>query len=177
MNLPFNCPYIEQDAFTSMRDLSRATEIFRTQPKSPEALDKLNAYRHFRLNCIQTSLSLIIKARPPERVLVSARLKRLRSILRKLIRGQLGSINEMDDIIGFRVICQSYDEANDMSSRVRDVLDAKMKNYLEIEHRQDIGYRAQHGIVRFKQPWRIAGRLRGTAGADAPSASRLPAPR
>ena len=147
------CPYIEQDAFSSMGDLSRATKVFRTQPKSPEALEKINAYRYFRLNCIQTSLSLLSKASPPERVLISARLKRIRSILRKIRRGQQGSINEMDDIIGFRIICRSYAEANAMSSRIRDVLDARIKNYLETDHKKDIGYRAQHGIVRFRQPF------------------------
>ena len=136
-----------------MGDLSRATKVFRTQPDNLEALDKLNAYRRFRLNCIRTSLSLLNKASLPERVLVSARLKRLRSIQRKIIRGQRGSINEMDDIIGFRVICQSYNEAIEMSSRVRETLNAKMKNYLEAEHKNNIGYRAQHGIVRFKQPF------------------------
>ncbi len=139
--------------FASMGDIARATETFRKQPKNPKALDVLNAYRNFRLNCIRTSLSLLRKASPPDKVLISARLKRLTSILRKLRRGQKGAVNEMDDIIGFRIICQSYGDAVAMSSRIANNLNASVKNYLENDHGAGIGYRAQHGIVKFKQPF------------------------
>ncbi len=141
-------------AFVSMGDIARATEVFRNQPGDPKALDVLNAYRNFRLNCIRTSLSLLKEAGLPDNALVSARLKRLRSILRKLKRGQRGAVNEMDDIIGFRIICQSCDDAVAMSSRIASNLNATVKNYLENDHGAGIGYRAQHVIVRFKQPFR-----------------------
>lgn len=136
-----------------MGDLSRATELFRDQPNNPEALEKINAYRHFRLNCLQTSLKFIERAKPPKRVLISARLKRIRSIRRKIIRGQKGSITEMDDIVGFRVICESFSEAKSMGSRIEDIPEARIKNYLHT-HQANIGYRAQHGIIKFNQPFR-----------------------
>ncbi|MCY4218431.1 MAG: RelA/SpoT domain-containing protein [Gammaproteobacteria bacterium] len=138
-----------------MGDLNRATELFRKQPNDPEALEKLNAYRHFRLNCLRTSLQFIQQAEPPKRVLISARLKRIRSIRRKLIRGQRGSINEMDDIIGFRVICESLTEALELGSRIKDICEARIKNYLEHHHSKDIGYRALHGIIKFDQPFGV----------------------
>jgi len=137
-----------------MGDLSRATELFRNQPNNPEALEKINAYRHFRLNCLQTSLKFIEKAKPPKRVLISARLKRIKSMRRKIMRGQKGSINEMDDIVGFRVICESYSEAKSMGYRMEDIPESRMKNYLDTKHQANIGYRAQHGIIRFNQPFR-----------------------
>ncbi|MCY4147805.1 MAG: RelA/SpoT domain-containing protein [Gammaproteobacteria bacterium] len=136
-----------------MGDLKRATKLLRKQPNDPEALEKLNAYRRFRLNCLRTSLQFIQQASPPKRVLISARLKRIRSIRRKLIRGQRGSINEMDDIIGFRVICESFSEARELGKRIRDICEVRIKNYLDSRHTKNIGYRAIHGIIRFNQPF------------------------
>ena len=154
-----DCLYIEDsetlrgsNKFSSMGDVKRATEKFRSNPLDPNARDVINAYRKFRLNCIQTCLSLIGKSCPPANGLISARLKRMKSIQRKIARGQKGAVNQMDDIIGFRVICQSYNDAMAMSSRIRNSLNAKMKNYLTNEHFAGTGYRAQHGIVRFNQP-------------------------
>ena len=114
----------------------------------------LNAYRSFRLNCVQTSLSLLRKSIPPGRVLISARLKRLRSILRKIRCGYSGSISEMDDIIGFRVICESYGAVVSFCERIQQQLpDATIKDYLQKEHPSGIGYRAIHVIVKFEQPF------------------------
>ncbi|MDE0711385.1 MAG: RelA/SpoT domain-containing protein [Rhodospirillales bacterium] len=137
-----------------MGDLRRATKEFEKNPKDPQAVETLNAYRKFRLNCIRTSLSLLRESLPPKNALISARLKRLRSISRKLQRGQRGAINEMDDVIGFRVICETYTDVVGLAARIKGRLDAQEKNYLAADHYSGIGYRAVHEIVRFHQPFR-----------------------
>ena len=143
----------ESFGFETMGDVLRASKSFYADRQNPEARDTLNSYRKFRLNCIQTSLSLLKKSRLPDRTLVSARLKRLKSIYRKMRRNpQSVAINEMDDIIGFRVVCESLGAAVDLGKRVEENLEARLKNYLETKHGLGLGYRAIHGIVRFKQP-------------------------
>ena len=137
-----------------MGDVRRATRAFAADARDLSATETLTAYRAFRLFCLRTSLTLLKTADPPPRVLVSARLKRLRSILRKIKRGQSGSVAEMDDIIGFRVICESYAEALRFADRIGTTLGARIKNYLEEEHGAGLGYRAVHAIVRFAQPFR-----------------------
>ena len=151
-----DCPYSvpEEPKFKSRGDIDRATEKYRKDPNDPVAHDVLNAYRNFRLNCIQTSLSLLTKSAPPEKVLISARLKRLRSILRKICYGYSGSISKMDDIIGFRIVCESYSAAVSFGERIQQKLPgARVKNYLQEKHPSGIGYRAIHGIVKFEQPF------------------------
>lgn len=140
-----------------MGDVRRASKDFCEDRQNPQARDTLNAYRKFRLNCVQTSLSLLKQSELPEAVLVSARLKRLKSIYRKMRRNPEGTtvaINEMDDIIGFRIVCRSLRDAVGLGQRVEENLEARMKNYLETEHGAGLGYRAIHGIVRFEQPLR-----------------------
>ncbi len=142
-------------AFKSMGDVRRASKEFCENPQNFEARNKLNSYRKFRLNCIQTSLSLLKESELPNRVVVSARLKRLKSIYRKMMRNPKQTtvvINEMDDVVGFRIVCESLMDAVGLGKRVQEVLKARMKNYLETEHRAGLGYRAIHGIVRFRQP-------------------------
>ncbi len=144
--------------FKSMGDIARATASFAEDPKNPKALNVLNAYRRFRLDCLSTSQSLLVQAGLPQNVLISARLKRLRSIRRKLLRSKpskkLGTVSQMDDIIGFRVICQSCVEAEVLGERLHDELGARIKNYSDRAHPAKLGYRAIHAIVRFDQPFR-----------------------
>ena len=140
--------------FHSMGDVRRATNSFKQNPKDPAALDVINAYRHFRLHCLRTSLSILGRANSNRHGLVSARLKRIKSIQRKLTRGQKGAINEMDDIIGVRVICRSFCDAKALVVKLKQgVPEAIIKDYLSNEHPAGTGYRAQHVIIRFKQPF------------------------
>ena len=148
-----DCPFEGDLAFTSMGDIRRATTRFREDPDNLKTRDVLNSYRKFRLNCIRTSLRLLKNSRLPDKVLVSARLKRLTSIQRKLRRSQVPApLNEMDDIIGFRVICESLEEAVELGERIKNRLAANIKDYINREHVLGLGYRAIHGIARFKQP-------------------------
>ena len=140
--------------FESMADVKRATDQFRQNPKDPKALDVINAYRHFRLHCLRTSLSILGKVNSNSHGLVSARLKRIKSIQRKLTRGQKGAINEMDDILGVRVICRSFYDAKALARKLKQrIPDSVIKDYLSDEHPAGTGYRAQHVIIRFKQPF------------------------
>ena len=156
-----NCPFDEKLllaasgklAFASMGDVRRATSDFNENSRNLFARETLNAYRNFRLFCIGTSLDLLRKSELPANALISARLKRLRSISRKIKRGHSGSISEMDDIIGFRVICESLKDAIALGQRIEKRLGAKVKNYLTEQHSAELGYRAMHGIVRFDQPF------------------------
>lgn len=149
-----DCPLGEDLTFASMGDIRRATAKFRDDPYDPVTQDILNSYRRFRLNCIQTSLLLLRNSDLPDKVLVSARLKRLKSIYRKLRRSEVTApLNEMDDIIGFRVICESLEDAVELGGRIGNRLNATMKDYTKEEHPAGLGYRAIHGITRFEQPF------------------------
>ena len=139
--------------FRSMGDVRRATESFKKNPKDPVALEVINAYRHFRLHCLNTSLSIFGNANKNRTGLVSARLKRIKSIRRKLIRGQKGAVNEMNDVLGIRVICQSFCDANELVSNIQQVPGSVTKDYLTNPHPANTGYRAQHVILRFDQPF------------------------
>ena len=143
----------EKLPFTSMADVRRASKTFCDNFQHPQARTVLNSYRKFRLNCLETSLGLLKTATLPSKALVSARLKRLTSIHRKLMRRATLPVNEMDDIIGFRVICESLREVIGFADRVVAHLDAKSKNYLIQEHYAELGYRAIHIIVKFEQPF------------------------
>ncbi len=60
----------------------------------------------------------------------------------------------MDDIIGFRIVCESYGAAVSFGERIQQKLPgARVKDYLQEEHPSGIGYRAIHGIVKFDQPF------------------------
>ena len=148
------CPKSENLRFESMGDIRRASKAFCEDSGNVEARLILDSYRRYRLVCIRTSLSLLRRAGLPDRVLVSARLKRLGSTHRKMRRhpDQSMPVNEMDDIIGFRVVCESLDEAVALGHQVASNVPAKTKNYIESSHGAGVGYRAIHGIARFQQP-------------------------
>ena len=149
-----DCPLEGNLAFASMGDIRRATEYFREDPEDPRARDVLNSYRTFRLNCIRTSLGMLRRCQLPDRVLVSARLKRLSSIYRKLKRSSVqAALNKMDDIIGFRIISESLEGAVSLGARIKKNLNANIKDYMTTEHPAKLGYRAIHGIARFDQPF------------------------
>ena len=149
-----DCPSPDGLRFGSMGDIGRASREFSRDFGNIEARDVLDSYRQFRLNCIRTSLSLLKKVVLPERVLISARLKRLESVYRKMRRNpdRPPRLNGMDDVIGFRVVCESFDDAIALGKQIENEVSARTKNYIEETHELGIGYRAIHGIARFRQP-------------------------
>lgn len=148
------CPAPPNLRFGSMGDVRRASNAFREDFRNLEARLILNSYREYRLTCIRTSLSLLRRANLPNRVLVSARLKRLESTHRKMMRhpDRSMAVHEMDDIIGFRIVCESFDDAVALGQRIASNVPAKTKDYIENDHGAGVGYRAIHGIARFRQP-------------------------
>ena len=119
-----------------------------------EAERVIKLYRKFRVNCLNTSLSILESAKLPKRCAISARLKRMQSIYRKLMRSKNPKgLGNMDDIIGFRVICETYEAALELSKRICSLPEhIKLKSYLDGEHYLKTGYRASHHIMRFEQP-------------------------
>ena len=140
--------------FESMGDIRRASKALREDFRNVKARLILDSYRQYRLACIRTSLFLLGKANLPDRILVSARLKRLESTYRKMMRCPNRSmpVHEMDDIIGFRIVCESFDDAVALGQRIESDVPATTKDYIERVHKVGIGYRAIHGIVKFRQP-------------------------
>lgn len=148
------CPSPNELRFGSMGDIGRASREFSRDFGNIEAREVLDSYRQYRLNCIRTSLSLLTKVALPERVLISARLKRLESVYRKMIRNpdRPAPLNGMDDVIGFRVVCESFDDAIALGEQIENEVPARTKNYIKETHELGIGYRAIHGIAKFRQP-------------------------
>ena len=148
------CPAPPNLRFENMSDIRRASKVFYEDSRDIEARSILDSYREYRLACIRTSLSLLRRADLPDRVLVSARLKRLDSTHRKMMRypDQSMLVDKMDDIIGFRIVCESFDEAIALGQRIASNVPAKTKDYIENVHGAGVGYRAIHGIARFRQP-------------------------
>ena len=146
------CPIPRNIGFTSASVVGQAGESFAKNNRDSQAKNIINSYRYFRLACLQTSLGRLRQAKLPKNVLISARLKRLRSISRKLQRSPRGALNRMDDIIGFRVICGSLREMRELVANLEHKLNAKIRNYIDNTHKNEIGYRAIHVIDKFKQP-------------------------
>ncbi len=148
------CSSLDELRFGSMGDIRRASREFSKDFDNVEAREVLDSYRRYRLNCIRTSLSLLGRADLPKRILISARLKRLESAYRKMRRSRdkPPPLNGMDDVIGFRVVCESFDAAVALGERIENEVPARTKNYIEETHEAGIGYRAIHGIARFGQP-------------------------
>ena len=154
-DIPANgCRILDSLEFNSRGEIDRAGQRYFEDRNDQKAARIIKSYREFRINCLQTSLSILQSADLPERCIVSARLKRMQSIYRKLIRSkQSHSLGNMDDIIGFRVICETYQAACELINRIRTLPEhLKSKSYLEEEHYQKTGYRASHHIMRFEQP-------------------------
>ena len=61
-------------------------------------------------------------------------------------------LNGMDDAIGFRVVCESLDDAVALGGRIEREVPARTKNYIETVHGAGTGYRAIYAIARFGQP-------------------------
>ena len=148
------CQLLESLGFSSRGEIDRAGEKFLDDRNNQEATRIIKSYREFRINCLQTSLSILQNAGLPHHCMVSARLKRMQSIYRKLMRSQqYQGLGNMDDIIGFRVICETYQSACKLIDRISDLPEhLKSKSYLEKNHYLKTGYRASHHIMKFEQP-------------------------
>ncbi len=62
--------------------------------------------------------------------------------------------HEMQDIIGFRLVCESLEHAAALGRELRDkVPNTRIKDYIQTKHPHSLGYRAIHAVTRFRQPF------------------------
>lgn len=155
------CRFPPDPMFASISEIERASKRYRADRYDPEAINVLQSYREFRICCIETSLGILEKFNLPERILVSARLKRMESIYRKLQRSKESThVSNIDDVIGFRVIFRSLDDLLFVVAAVKKHKGITMKDYLVDEHPNGHGYRGVHVIFRFEQPFNEKKRFR-----------------
>ena len=148
------CRLPSDPMFTSMGEIARASGKYKLDRYDIEAKDILQSYREFRVCCIETSLGILKQINLPKHVLVSARLKRMESIYRKLQRSRESTnLGNIDDVIGFRVIFQSLDDIQLVVAAIKQREDITTKDYLAEEHPNGHGYRGVHAIFRFSQPF------------------------
>ena len=158
-----DCAVLLEPRFGSIGDIRRASQSFREDRENLEAIEVLNSYRNFRLCCVQTSLRLLNRLELPEHVIISARLKRMKSIYRKLVKSEMikkgssADASNIDDVIGFRVIFRSLHELQSTVQKIQETnhgdVKVRIKNYLDEEHPIGHGYRGVHVIIHFEQPF------------------------
>jgi len=148
VTLPAEC----QNALKSKENIDRIGDLLVKSPISNEALESARCYRIFRVMALENCVRKVRDANLPNNSLLSARLKRLVSIRRKLersaLRGNPTRLSRMDDVIGIRVVCDHFSEAIDFSSRLEKT-SHRIKNY--VEDPKATGYRAIHHILRIEQ--------------------------
>lgn len=142
----------ETQDLTSLSKIDRIGEAFCQAPQDLQRISAIQKYRSFRSRCIGTTLNVLDDCKVPSHALVSVRLKRLDSILRKILRKNSNfTLGRMDDVIGVRVICQDLSEVSELSERVQNSPYLyRLKNYISTP--AETGYRGIHAIMRFAQP-------------------------
>lgn len=137
--------------FSSLRDVTRVGARFTENAQDPEATEKVQQYRTFRMHCLTTTLSIVDAATLPRHALVSVRLKRLDSIVRKMRRTKFDfKLGDLYDIVGVRVILPTLQDTLAMSGRVEELAQRHRTNDY-ITKPQPTGYRSVHHIMRFRQ--------------------------
>ena len=117
------------------------------------AIEDVQRYRAFRIECLNTSLNILNSARLPSHVSIGIRLKRLDSIHRKLSRQNHNfKLSSLDDVIGIRVICPSINEVISTCNSIKQLAEHdKIRDFTQKEHYLSTGYRAVHHIIKFQQ--------------------------
>lgn len=125
---------------------------FAREAQNIQRVSDVQNYRTFRMRCLSTTLSILDACKVPERSAVSARLKRLDSIRRKIERTTANfKLGRLDDVIGVRVICENLVDVEELSSRIQDSPEFfRLKGYLD--EPAPTGYRGIHHIMKFDQP-------------------------
>ena len=136
----------------SKRQIDKCGDDFIENSNNPTNVSAVQEYRTFRLNCLTTSLRILTNAGLPPHVLVSARLKRLDSIYRKLTRENTNfKLGQLEDIIGLRVICRSMHEAQELDARLAKLPESYRVFDYTTPGTKTTGYRGIHRIMAFQQ--------------------------
>ena len=140
-------------SFSSIGEIDRIGQQFCKKPFAKSLVELVQKYRRYRMRCMHTGLDLLVQAGLPRHALISARLKRLDTIQRKISRKNSDfRLGRLDDIVGIRVVCESIESASCLSSRIKQMDEFyREKNYVESSHPAGTGYRAIHHIIRFEQ--------------------------
>ncbi len=143
---------ITASCLSSRSAINQAGDAFKEASDDSRAVGLVQQYREFRLNCLTTSINILNRAGLPPAAFVSARLKRLGSIYRKLTRPNNNfKLGELDDIIGLRVICRSFTEAQELSRRIAQLSENHNTKDYTTQGVKASGYRSVHHIMRFSQ--------------------------
>ena len=138
--------------FSSQGAVNRIGDEFKKSPDDFRTVHKVQKYREFRLRCLTTSIKILNDAKLPKFAFVSARLKRLDSIYRKLTRLDSNfKLGQLDDIIGLRVICRSFTEAQELSKRIGKLPQKFSTRDYTAPGEKQTGYRCTHHTMRFSQ--------------------------
>ncbi|MYB35700.1 MAG: RelA/SpoT domain-containing protein [Gammaproteobacteria bacterium] len=142
----------QEASFSSLNEIDRVGMAFAKEAQNIQRVSDVQNYRTFRMRCLSTTLSILDACKVPERSAVSARLKRLDSIRRKIGRATGNfKLGRLDDVIGVRVICENLGDVGELSSRIQDSPEFfRLKDYLD--EPAPTGYRGIHHIMKFDQP-------------------------
>ena len=110
-------------------------------------LRQLQCYRLFRLFALEDHISSVVAFPNAKNALVSARLKRIPSIVRKLQRSPKMQLARLADMIGIRIVCSSLSEARNFL-RYISKLDTFHRSLDYVAEPQKTGYRAFHVVLR-----------------------------
>lgn len=140
----------EDGSLISRKAVDRAGTEFAKDPGNMSIVRRVQQYRRARMLALDGILDILDSMAIPPAVLVSGRLKRLDTVLRKLRRrNSRFRLSNLDDIVGFRVVCPSLKCAFDLSEGIGKLaVHHKEKNYIRNPHTSQTGYRAIHHIVR-----------------------------
>ena len=117
------------------------------EPLSYSLLYSLQCYRLLRLFSLGGHLRSVTQFAGVYNSLISARLKRIPSIIRKLRRSPKSRLSRIADIIGIRVVCGSLSETYRFMECISN-LDTFSKKNDYLHSPQETGYRAFHLILR-----------------------------
>ena len=92
---------------------------------------------------------------------IESRIKSPRSIVKKMILRKFTSYSDLDDLIGFRIVCSSTSEAERISHKIKSLILKQFSNEYMIENKSDTnnesgqsvsisGYRALHRYFSIK---------------------------
>ena len=128
------------------RSVDQLGDRLRNGERRPSDFDALTEYRRFVSQDLVSNFASLQAIATDESALSAARIKRLDSIVRKLIRQPRMDLSRMDDLVGVRVIVANPVAQAAVVERLLQALpDAKHRDYVEAP--QASGYRAHHLIV------------------------------
>ncbi len=145
VNLQDDC----KQALASKGAIDRYGVLLAQDRASEVAVGGVQCFRRLRLSKLGQCLSDVISAKLPINSLLSARLKRIPSIRRKIersVRRQAPTrLCRIDDIVGIRVVCNSSYDAAEYSAHLHAASQSRIKDY--VANPQWTGYRAIHHVM------------------------------